>query len=214
MTWKTRGGRTPQRKKPNKDPYAKVLITTEGEKSEPYYLAGLIRHNKINPSSINIYGGGGSSPASVVNDGIKKYKAAKAQGDPYDKVFLVFDKDSHHQYKNALNKIANMTPKGTFIAINSVPCFEYWLLLHFEYTTKPYQPQGKKSAADILINDLSDKLPDYEKAQHDLYIRLKPNLSTAIYHAKKSLSAAESTETDNPSTKVHLLVEYLQTLSR
>ena len=214
MPGKKRGGRTPRRKQATKQPYKKVLITSEGEKSEPYYLNGLIKHHRITPASISIYGAGGSSPASVVKDGIDKYEGAKAQGDPYDKVFFVFDKDSHHQYENALDTIARQRPKGTFVAINSVPCFEYWLLLHFEYTTRPYQPQGRKSAADSLIKDLCDKLPNYEKAQRDLYARLKPNLNTAIDHAKRSLNAAQTAGTDNPSTRVHLLVEYLQSLSR
>ncbi|MEJ2682434.1 MAG: RloB domain-containing protein, partial [Gammaproteobacteria bacterium] len=48
----------------------------------------------------------------------------------FDKIYCVFDKDSHASYARALDALVSATPKDTFFTINSVPFFEYWLLLH------------------------------------------------------------------------------------
>jgi len=59
--------------------------------------------------------------------------------------------------------MAAKSPKVTVIA--SYPCFEYWLLLHFGYSRKPYARAGARSPADCLIEDLM-KFPgmgDYGK---------------------------------------------------
>lgn len=80
-----------------------------------------------------------------------------------------------------ITKYENVT-----VIINN-PCFEYWLLLHFEETSKYYDSYDK------LLKPLKKYLPDYEKTQKyyknqskDIYSRLKPNLKQAISNANKS----------------------------
>ena len=55
----------------------------------------------------------------------KRYIEEKRTGDGFDRVFCVFDKDSHESYEEALRLHSDMKPKGVFKAIVSVPCFEY-----------------------------------------------------------------------------------------
>jgi len=88
MPRKRRGGRTPHRKGPKRAPYSKVLISTEGCKTEPNYFKGLIQHSGINTANVTIDGSGGSSPSSVLETGLLQYERSKTDGDPYDKVFL------------------------------------------------------------------------------------------------------------------------------
>nr|VFK52399.1 MAG: RloB-like protein [Candidatus Kentron sp. TUN]VFK52912.1 MAG: RloB-like protein [Candidatus Kentron sp. TUN] len=90
-------------------------------------------------------------------------KEEKGAGDPFDRIYCVFDKDTHDTYQNTLDSIAQATPKGVFFAINSVPCFEYWLLLHFLRTTKAYEPLPGSSACNQVLNDLKCYLPHYAK---------------------------------------------------
>jgi len=212
MPRKRRGGRTPHRKGPKRAPYSKVLISTEGCKTEPNYFKGLIQHSGINTANVTIDGSGGSSPSSVLETGLLQYERSKTDGDPYDKVFLVFDKDDHSQYAQALDQINRQTPKNVFIPINSVPCFEYWLLLHFEYSTKPYHATGNKTAADKVCQELCLKLPNYDKNQQGLYSLLHASINSAKTNARNSLAQAQAAKTDNPTTKVHLLVEYLHNM--
>lgn len=209
---KRRGGRIRPRRINVREPYNKVLIVCEGEKTEPNYFNGLIDYHGINTANVIVVGKGGSSPDAVVNLGKTLYDKSKNKGDAYDQVFLVFDKDSHTQYQTVLAQITSLNPTDTFIAINSVPCFEYWLLLHFVYSTAPYNSLGRKSSGAMALDDVLTHWPEYDKNRLNIFEELLPNLDSAIANAERSLNAAEAVNTDNPSTKVHKLVTYLQNI--
>lgn len=115
------------RKKAKRAPYAKVLIVCEGEKTEPNYFEWLKDHFRLNNANVTVTGKCGSDPHSVVDHAIWRYKVDRTS-DAFDKVFCVFDRDVHDTYLQALDKIASIKPKNTFVAITSEPCFEYWLL--------------------------------------------------------------------------------------
>ncbi|MFT6249525.1 MAG: hypothetical protein ACJAZQ_002743 [Cognaticolwellia sp.] len=58
----------------------------------------------------------------------------------FEKVFVVFDRDEHKKYFPALEKVQSNKKKlkndlrevVELKAIVNVPCFELWLLLHYE----------------------------------------------------------------------------------
>ena len=200
------------RRRNKREPYSRVLIVCEGKKTEPNYFKELIRHYQISSAHVEITGKGGSSPKSVVALAKSRYNEEKQKGDAFDKVFCVFDQDSHSSYNNTVDRLHNMKPKDTFVAITSVPAFEYWFLLHYEYSTKPYVAKGSKSAGDNLISDLKNYSPDYAKTRKDMFLILKDNMETAKTNATRALSAAKRANTDNPSTRVHELVDYLQNI--
>ena len=197
------------RKAGKRAPYSKVLIVTEGSKTEPLYFTKLRQHYRINKANMTIDGRSGSNPLSVVRHGRELYKQEKNR-DPFDYVYCVFDKDKHGNYRQALEEIKNAKPEGVFIAITSVPCFEYWLLLHYVYTTAPYQSADNTGPAQQVISELKKHLPDYEKGRAEWFTELLDKLEKAKQNAEKSLATANRTNTDNPSTRVHRLVEYLQ----
>jgi len=201
------------RKRAKRAPYDRVLIVCEGLKTEPNYLAELIHSLRLNSANVEIDGSCGSSPISVVKYAKKRYSEEKKKGDSFDKVFCVFDKDSHGmKYEQALNTISYSKPKNVFQAINSVPCFEYWLLLHFKFSTKQFLAIGKKSSCDRLIQNLKQYLPNYSKGESGLYKILMGKTGEAITNSKRTLIQAQEGATDNPTTKMHELVEYLQQL--
>ncbi len=203
-----------KRRRHKREPYDKVLIVTEGKKTEPEYFSDLKRYYRINTANIKIDGASDSSPASVVNYGKKLYEDERSTGDTFDRVYFVFDKDTHLTYLQALDEIKRYRRKNTFFAINSVPCFEYWLLLHFVYTTEPFSPTERLSAADRVIDKLKKHLPDYDKSASELFTKLYEKLETAKGNAVNALRAADQTGTDNPSTRVHKLVGYLQNIKK
>jgi len=190
--------------------YAKVLIVCEGEKTEPNYFNGLKDHYGLNGANVEVSGECDSDPHSIVEFARERYREAKNAGDSFDTVYCVFDKDTHASYQQAIDQINRATPKGIFFAITSVPCFEYWLLLHFCYTTKPFEPLPGNSAGNQMLRELKKYMPDYEKGQEDIFPILLDQLEHAKHNAARSLDAGKSGHTDNPSTHVHLLVEYLQ----
>ncbi len=204
---KARRGESLRRKKARRASYDTVLIVCEGEKTEPHYFMELRDDLKLNSANIEITGNtGGSSPMNVVDYGFEHYEE-------YDQTFCVFDKDRHTNYQAALSKIRNKKKrKGhAILPITSVPCFEFWLLLHFCYTTKNFAT-GPGSICEWVIADLKSELPGYAKGTMGIYEQLKERLPTAIENSCKVANYCKSAGTDHPSTQIHELVEYLQNL--
>lgn len=203
-----------QRKTARRKPYDRVLIVCEGEKTEPYYFQELCDYYTLATANVTVDGSCDSSPKSVYEHAVKLFNKAKAEGNAYDRVYCVFDKDKHDTYLSTLDKISRQKPKDTFFAISSVPCFEYWLLLHFEFTTRPYAASGKNSIGKMAEKDLKRYLPHYQKGERGLFLVLVESLETAMNHAERSLDVATREGIDNPSTRVHKLVGYLQGIKK
>lgn len=205
---KDRSHERARRAQNKRSPHDKVLIVCEGRQTEPNYINALRRHCGLNAANFEIRRTG-MSPVRVVQCAIDEYKQSMKMGDAFDKVFCVFDRDDHFDYDRALSRLHD---REKFTAITSMPCFEYWLLLHFQYSTKPYTSMAGKTAADQAVDDLKKHLPQYKKADKKIFSAVKEHIPRAKQHAKRSLKAAEKSGTDNPSTRVHLLVEYLEGL--
>ncbi|VAX03989.1 hypothetical protein MNBD_GAMMA19-755 [hydrothermal vent metagenome] len=198
------------RQKANRKPYDKVLIVCEGEKTEPNYFKELKDYCKLDSATIT--GDCGSSPMNVVDYAWDIYCEAEKAGDAFDRVFCVFDKDAHGDYQAAIDKLTRMRPRKVFEAITSVPCFEYWLLLHFDYTDRPFHATGKNSIAGMVLQELKQKWPEYEKAVHGAFEQRLRQLEYAKTNAARALKTAQANGTDNPCTQIHELVDYLQNL--
>ena len=135
----------PARRKGTRPPHDRVLIVCEGKKTEPNYFEELKDHYRLNSADIEIVGTDGASPANILKLAKRKHHAAKRNCNSYDRVYCVFDQDLWPCYGQVLEDILSARPKGTFFAANSAPCFEYWLLLHFEHTrVVPYRQASKE----------------------------------------------------------------------
>jgi len=188
-------------------PYEKILIVCEGAKTEKYYFEEFVKHYNINSHNIKIVGGG-DNPTSIVARAKTEYRKSAIR---FDKVYCVFDRDNHADYDQAM---AQLRSGRDFEAIVSVPCFEYWLLLHCHYTTMPFTKKGNKSACDQVISELKKHIPRYNKGDRNTFRIVRDKLSNAQTNAKKALKEAQKANTDNPSTNVHLLVEHLKSLPK
>ncbi|MDA8030047.1 MAG: RloB family protein [Alphaproteobacteria bacterium] len=200
---KIKDGQDIARLPPTLATYKRVLVVCEGKKTEPNYFEGLANELKIKTANIKITGESGSAPKSVVDHAKNLCQDAENIGNSFEEVYCVIDKDRHPDYPNTLEQIRQLESKG-FHAIPSVPCFEYFLLLHFKYTTKPF-PKCKH-----VESALKKHLPDYDKGDKNMFANFSGHLETAKTNAAKSLAHANNSETDNPSTKAHELVQYMQ----
>jgi hypothetical protein len=207
-----------RREELKREPYDLVLIVCEGGKTEPNYLMELRDAFRLSTANIEIVGDAcGSSPRNVVDYALAECRSRKRQ--KYNRIFCVFDKDRHPTYKEALAKVRDVKlTKGESIqAITSVPCFEIWLLLHYTYTTKPF---GARSTSDSIcaavIKELqrNDRLPGYQKGMANLFLTLLEKLPVAIKNARLLAEHGQTSGTDNPSTRMHQLVEYLRDLKK
>jgi hypothetical protein len=209
---KARAAKSLKRRSAIRSTYEKVLIVCEGKKTEPNYFSELVEFYKLNTANVAIDGSCDSSPRSVFERAVNLCEQELQKNDPYDRIYCVFDKDSHETYDEAIRAIRDKSPKGTFFAAQSIPCFEYWLILHFKYTTKPYAATGKSSIGDEVLKDLKSLMPDYEKGNKNIFSSLHTQLDFAKENSIRALQYAQNNYTDNPSTHIHKLVEYLQNL--
>lgn len=196
--------------------YDRVLIVCEGSKTEPAYFQDLIDDFRLSTANVVVDKTIGSSPKTVVKRAVSAYKDAKKQGLPFDRVYCVFDKDRHgNSYSEALSRIPQILPKGVFQAIPSIPCFEYWLLLHFVYTRKSFYGSSR-SPCDEVIDELmkEGRYPGYAKNTRGVFAFLRSHLDTAKQNARRALCEVGSSGSDDPSTHVHRLVEYLERLTK
>ena len=175
---------------------------------------------RLNKELIVIHEGSkGNDPLSLVISAEEEFYK-ELMRDPeergFDYVFVVFDKDTHSTYVDALQKIKGVIKKhkDKFRAIVSIPCFEFWLLLHFEDATRPYAASGSHSICDNVICDLKAYIQDYEKGSRGMFEITYPEVENAITRAKLLEKRHEGTGADNPSTQVYELVEYLMGLKK
>jgi hypothetical protein len=190
-----------------------ILIVTEGEKTEPDYLKGLRDHLKLNAVDIKIMKATSTDALSVVNYAIKiredrKREARRGCTVPYDSVWAVFDTeraDTNPKLNDARHK-ANVHKINVAI---SNPCFEFWLLLHDEFTTAPFV-----KCVNVIRRIKDRYFPDYEKGKIPVE-RYIDRIPTAVRNAEQCQNHHKTAGTEgNPSTRVHLLVREMNEATR
>ncbi len=208
---KERKAESLRRRQAMKAPYDVVLIVCEGEKTEPNYFSELKKTFRLSNANVRICGRG-SDPLSVVNFAIETFRWEPE----FDRVYCVFDRDRHTTYDAALDRVRRTRlGKGSRIfAIPSIPCFEFWLLLHFIYTTRPFDAPSGDSICSRVIEELKKYLPEYQKGEQDIFNKMQDSLNDAITNASRVQQFHQTSGTDNPSTLVHSLVEYLRDLKK
>lgn len=192
-------------------PYDRVLIACEGAKTEPHYFDWIRMRLRLNRENVVIADKKtGLDPMSLVEYALEAYRS---DGD-FNRIYCVFDRDKHTTYGAAVDRIrAVRLPRGTkILAAQSVPAFEIWLLLHFVYTTRQCEAPLEASNCDLVIRELRNYIPGYDKGRKEFLPYLEGRTELAIEHARRLEQFHQTSGTDNPSTKVHELIEYLKGL--
>lgn len=194
------------RKKPSLNQQPTVLVICEDKKSGKRYLDDASTYFRAN-FKIRVHHCGKTDPLGIVQEAIKE----KAK---YDRVYCVIDRDQHENFDQA---IANAKNHSKIEIIDSHPCFEFWALLHFGFSRKPYKSTDKKSSGELLIKDLKTK-PGFENYDKGADISLFKALlgqpfETARATSPRVLEQAIQNSDLNPSTKMHLLIDRMEELS-
>ncbi len=196
--------RRTRRRSAGKLPRNPVLVVCDGEKTEPDYCQKLQLFLHV-PIEV-VRGNREGAPDAIVKRAIKiRNDRLKSDGLEFDTVWCVYDSDSRTvQQLQSAKTLANN--EGIQIAL-TVPCFEFWFLLHFVYTTSPYRTCGS------VVNALKKKIKNYDKGNPSLD-GLMERVEDALMNAKKLRADSVKSGRSNPSTDVDLLVEKLKSLTR
>ncbi|MBK6295202.1 MAG: RloB domain-containing protein [Rhodoferax sp.] len=100
-------------------------------------------------------------------------------------------------------------------SVVSYPCFEYWVLLHFNYTRASLPSVGKRSCGKRMLDLLLTEWPGYKKGAKNVYLELARQDLTdiAIDRAARARADADATGDPDPSTEIDRLVLRLRQLS-
>src|SRR5215213_4074645 len=98
MAWQKKGrpAETYARRAPVRQPHDYVLIGCEGKKTEPNYLQGLKSEYRLSNANIRIVHPSATDPTSIV-----RFAEAELRDGEYDRVYCVFDRDSHVSFASA-----------------------------------------------------------------------------------------------------------------
>lgn len=190
----------------------RVLIVTEGTKTEPYYFRGFQR-------SINAEYGRDYVTVEVIGLGentVSLFNHARVlcenDIDGYSHVWVVYDKDSFPSRDfNAVTDLCKSASRdgAVYHAAWTNEAFELWFLLHYCYLDAALSRKEYSSRLTGYL--ISDGLGAYKKNRDDMFDILKPRMSSALANARRLAknNVDKTPANSNPGTTVHLLVEYL-----
>jgi hypothetical protein len=190
-----------------------ILIALEDTKSSKFYIQTLLKDKSIAPHIVfakHI----GTDPRSVLN-AIKRFEKENPEI-KYDKAWLVIDRDSFSK-ENFKGTIETARQKEICVAYSN-ECYELWLLLHFkDVNSHKTREEIKKELNSEFQKNFGLK---YDKSEKHVYGMLIDRQEEAIKRANKlienllKLNGKLNPYNDNPSTKIHLLVECLNNLDK
>ena len=191
-----------RRRPGRRQPLKRLVIVCEGEKTEPLYFEALRREQRLSSIDIKIVKSR-SAPTYIVREGIRQKKELD---DERDEVWCVFDAECRAAEAPFQQAVAASRSHGLELAVSN-PAFEYWYILHFVCTDRPF------GAADECFRELQAYLPGYDKA-HLVFDELKERLDDALANADRlRQNASDSWQTfPNPSTGVDVLVHSIRGL--
>lgn len=209
-----------ERKLGRRASYDRILIVSEGSKTEPNYFKEIRAAHRLHTANVEVQPSGlGTEPIQVVQYAKSLFESGdrhkQIQARAFEKVYAVFDRDDHRTYFDALRlaesldrKLRNDNAQPVhFQAIASVPSFELWLLLHFEDIHAPLH-------RDEVMRRLKHNLPGYEKGASGAFVATRDRLETATQRALALAEKLNAYSAPEPFTAINELVTLLTTLRR
>lgn len=184
-----------------------IWIFCEG-KTEENYFKQLISFERIGNINVQIKTSKKTDPLGLINEAITFKKSIKTYFKE-DEIFCVFDVDSGDKaiFSNAL-KLSKINKIKLII---SNPCFEYWILCHFE-------KYASSSDTKKIILRLRKYIRNYKKGDPDLYRSIREKTDKAIeniksiakdHRKKKQKGTRDNLWRINPYTQVSEFIKHL-----
>jgi hypothetical protein len=191
------------------------LIVVEGEATEIAYLEEVRRRLERKAAAVMVFHGDHTDPVGIVRDAIKlrDEKAARAARsaamEAFDQTWVVFDRESqNHPRREQVPEAIRLAEANNVRIALSVPSFEFWLLLHYEFTTKAFD------GCDACKKALKKFIGAYEKSDLPLdeLMKLLPIAITNAARCHRHWGTASGDR--NPSTHLDELLRELNSSAR
>lgn len=180
-----------------------IRVLTEGKVTEPEYIKILERNINVR---IEIDRRDAGVPLTLVRRAREYQLMNKKRNPSFDEIWCIFDVDEHPNIDQAIHEARD---SGINIAISN-PCFELWLVLHYQNQNRYIDRQEIQSLAKRL--DITDGKGITPKARE--------HLSTTYSEAKRRAENLEkrhigngSKGWENPSSQVWRFVDGLALLA-
>lgn len=196
------------------------LIVTEGTVTEPIYFELLRADLQLPVVRVKVMPGDDSDPRHVIRsaereakDQVTRAKTGRLGIDEpskFDHVWAVIDTDV--AVRNGIwNDVQQLAVARKVRLAHSTPCFEFWLLLHFGFTTRSDLPDGL--AAKAALRRALDRA--YATTEEETRTSIASFLAAwplAVVHGervRKHHLASATRPPSDPSTEVDRLVRAL-----
>lgn len=207
-----------ERKLGRRASYDRILIVSEGSKTEPNYFSEIRAAYRLHTANVEVRPGElGTAPIHVVQYAQALFEEGdrhkNVQRRAFEQVYAVFDRDNHESYFKALRLAESLDGKLRndnkqpicFKAIASVPNFELWLLLHYEDIQAPLH-------RDEVMRRLKQYILGYEKGAGRAFATTREHLPLAIERAEMLAARFTADTAPEPYTGIIELVKLLTVL--
>lgn len=204
-------------------PFKKLfLIACEGEKTEPNYIDDLVKQEKAKRriavgSKVLFVNHQHTDPSGVLEDLLSDsaYESAEQRWIVIDRdaVENIKSENGGHTQENFDNALLKASKEDVGVAYSN-PCFELWLILHFEYRdSASSRIDVQRKALELLKKNKLLKAGDsidILKAKKGLFTELgEKRLATAVKFAEKLYKKNGDTR-NNPCTTFYQLINAIQ----
>lgn len=179
-----------------------IAVFLEGAETEPEYIDGLKRQYRDTVSIEFSMLRKGGQPFELVEAARKSIAEPDREVDAY---WCVFDVESPQKHPK-LKKAVEGAPDGLRLAISN-PCFELWLILHFQDQTAALTTRAAEKLR-AKLDGTSDKHLDAEKYMASRNQAIRRAKALRKKHAGDSTLFPE----DNPSSTFDQFLEDLDRL--
>jgi hypothetical protein len=190
-----------QRKSKIRDPLKRIIIAMEGNKTEPKYFDEIKKRFKASSLSIILLTRDETDTNSAPNRVIVQLKNYKQNNkiEKHDELWLIIDKDRWPPQQ--LSEVAQECVTSQYNMGLSNPCFEIWLILHFDNLFEHVGATWSPQTASAKLNSV------HETYNISSYSQIADKIETAIENSKILDIDRTSRWPNTLGTRVYILAE-------
>lgn len=180
-------------------PRKRIFVFVEGRATESDYFTKLRNRLRIPKELVPVVCPSYTDMGSILDACIKDRKKAldRREAEGTDQWWVVADTEGREIPRELVDKAR----KNRIFLCASGPCFEFWLLLHFRYSTRSYND------ANAVATALEELMPGYRASgKHPDMDALFPRIPDAVRNGSRLRAEGGGAETANSCTDCDLLV--------